>query len=510
MRIQLDISIPMRDGVRLYGALYRPDAGKRFPVLLIRSPYSTQHPRYVEWARRFVAEGYAVLMQDSRGRYESEDEWRPYVDERDDGYDTQQWIGQQPWCDGTIGTFGVSYPGFTQILPAPLRSPFVKALVPIANQEDNYGHMRYNGVLQLQNAMNFIWLGQRTNQNAPRDLIDWDQVYRRLPLLTALDDLGERPFYREIIRHPCFDEFWASYSMKGQYGEVETPAYFITGWYDNLLHEGFKCFKGWRQQARGREAREQSRLMVGPWTHTLIGSDDPFGDVDFGPAARVDMPQAHLRWYDQRLKGIDSGIDREAPVQLFVMGENVWRGEEAWPLERTQYTRFFLHSGGQANSMHGDGRLSRQEPEDEPCDSYTYDPDDPVPTLGGQSMFIDNTGTQGPPASGAARRRAGLHHRAADRGRGSYRAGGTGAARSLQRGRDRLYRHPSRRAPRGQGHPLVRGHCADLLPRLLPRPQSHRTRSGVRLSDRAVEDQQSLPGRALHPAGGLQQQFPAL
>ena len=251
MRIQLDISIPMRDGVRLYGALYRPDAGERFPVLLIRSPYSTQHPRYVEWARRFVAEGYAVLMQDSRGRYESEDEWRPYVDERDDGYDTQQWIGQQPWCDGTIGTFGVSYPGFTQILPAPLRSPFVKALVPIANQEDNYGHMRYNGVLQLQNAMNFIWLGQRTNQNAPRDLIDWDQVYRRLPLLTALDDLGERPFYREIIRHPCFDEFWASYSMKGQYGEVETPAYFITGWYDNLLHEGFKCFKGWRQQARG-------------------------------------------------------------------------------------------------------------------------------------------------------------------------------------------------------------------------------------------------------------------
>ena len=88
--------------------------------------------------------------------------------------------------------------------------------------------MRYNGVLQLQNAMNFIWLGQRTNQSAPRDLIDWDRVYRRLPLLTALDDLGERPFYREIIRHPCFDEFWASHSMKGQYGEVETPAYFIT------------------------------------------------------------------------------------------------------------------------------------------------------------------------------------------------------------------------------------------------------------------------------------------
>ena len=104
-------------------------------------------------------------MQDSRGRYESPGKWRPYIDEIADGYDTLQWLGQQDWCDGTIGTFGVSYPGFTQILPAPLRSPYAKALVPIANQEDNYGHMRYNGVLQLQNAMNFIWLGDRTNQN---------------------------------------------------------------------------------------------------------------------------------------------------------------------------------------------------------------------------------------------------------------------------------------------------------------------------------------------------------
>ena len=335
--------------------------------------------------------------------------------------------------------------------------------------------------------MNFIWLGQRTNQNAPRDLIDWDRIYRRLPLLTALDDLGERPFYREIIRHPCFDEFWASYSMKGQYSEVETPAYFITGWYDNLLHEGFKCFKGWRQQARGREAPRAIAPHGGPVDPYSDRQRRSLGDVDFGPAARVDMPQAHLRWYDQRLKGIDSGIDREAPVQLFVMGENVWRGEETWPLERTQYTRFFLHSGGQANSMRGDGRLSRQEPGDEPCDSYAYDPDDPVPTLGGQSMFIDNTG---PKDRRPVEQRDDVLIYTTEPLTADVEVTGPvelGAARSLQRGGDRFYRHPSRRAPRRQGHPLVRGHCADLLPRLLPRPQSHRTRSGVRLSDRTVE-----------------------
>ena len=392
VRIQLDLKIPMRDGVQLYGALYRPVEGERFPVLLIRSPYSTQHPRYVDWAVRFARNGYAVVMQDSRGRYESEGKWRPYIDEADDGYDTQQWIGTQPWCDGNIGTFGVSYPGFTQILPAPFRSPYVKALVPIANQEDNYGHLRYNGVLQLQNAMNWIWLGDRTNQNAPRDLINWEEVYRRLPLISALDDIGDRPFYREVVRHSPFDEFWKSCSMKGKYSEVEVPAFFITGWYDNLLHEGFKCFSGWKREARTPEVRAQTRLMVGPWTHVQIGSAEPFGDVDFGPEAAVDIPGVHLRWYDRRLKGVDTGIDGEPPVRIFVMGENVWRDEEGWPLARTRFTKFYLHSRGRANSLYGDGRLRSDPPENGPPDTFTYDPEDPVPTLGGQSMFFENTG----------------------------------------------------------------------------------------------------------------------
>src|SRR5262249_51983869 len=160
--------------------------------------------------------------------------------------------------------------------------------------------------------------------------IPWQEVYRRLPLVSALDDFGDRPFYREMVRHATFDDFWKSYSMKDKYPEVEAPAYFITGWYDNLLHEGFKCFAGWPSRARTPEARAQSKLMVGPWTHGQIGSGERFGDIDFGPEAAVDIPGVHLRWYDRRLKGIDNGIDAEAPIRLFVMGANTWRDEQEW------------------------------------------------------------------------------------------------------------------------------------------------------------------------------------
>ena len=393
IHIQLDVRIPMRDGVDLYGALYRPEAAKRFPVILTRTIYSTQHPYYVEMAQRFAAAGYGVLLVDSRGRYESAGEWNPYFCEVEDGFDTQQWVGSQTWCDGNIGMFGRSYVGYTQILPAHLRSPYVKALVPMANQEDNYGHMRVDGVLQLQNVMNFIWLGNRTNQTiSHQGVIDMDEMYWRLPLISALDDVAERPFYRQVIQHNCFDEFWQAYSMKSRYDEVESPAYFMTGWYDNLVHEGFKCFSGWSTRARTEEARRTAKLLVGPWPHNPMGSAEPFGDIDFGPESALDLGAEHLRWFDQRLRGIDTGIDDEPPVRIFVMGQNAWRYEHEWPPARTQYTKFYLHSGGRANSLLGDGGLDTQGPADEPADTYSYDPAEPVPTSGGQSMFPQNNG----------------------------------------------------------------------------------------------------------------------
>jgi uncharacterized protein len=390
--VQIDLRVPMRDGITLSADVYRPAGAGPLPALLCRTPYDNQDQRYVTWALDFVENGYAVVLQDCRGRYDSDGTWEPYVCEIHDGYDTQQWVGSQPWCNGRIGTFGISYVGFTQLLPAAFRSPYVQALVPTANQEDNFGHIYVDGVLQLQNTVNFGRLGNRNLQNVPWSYVDVDRLYRRLPLSDALDGVTPRPQYGFFLSHPTFDEYWKSYSMKTRYPEVDTPAMFLTGWYDNLIHEQFKCFKGFSTLARTPEARTKTKLVVGPWFHSGIGSAERFGDIDFGDAAKVDIPALHRRWYDCRLKDETNGVDDEPPVHLFVMGRNEWRFEREWPLQRTQFTPFYLHSGGHANSRSGDGVLNLDPPGDEPADRYTYDPSEPVPTVGGQSMFPENTG----------------------------------------------------------------------------------------------------------------------
>jgi putative CocE/NonD family hydrolase len=390
--IEHDVKVPMRDGVVLSADLYRPLAGGPFPTLLCRTIYDNEQDRYVGWAHRFARNGYAVVLQDCRGRYDSDGVWEPYLCEPLDGYDTQQWVGQQPWCNGTIGTFGISYVGFTQILPAPYDSKYVKALVPTANQEDNFGHFYVDGVLQLQNAINLGWIGRRTNRTSSWPLVDRATLYRRLPLISALDDVTEMPAYKLFLTHPTFDDYWRSYSMKTRYKDVDQPALFLTGWYDNLVHEMFKCFKGWSTHAKSEQTRRLTKLMVGPWQHNPLGTVAEWTDVGFPANGEGDVVGIHLRWYDQRLKGIDNGTDEEAPLQLYVMGENVWRGEHEWPLARTEWTKFYLHSGGAANSRFGDGTLGTNPPSDEPTDSFVYDPCNPVPTVGGQSMFRENCG----------------------------------------------------------------------------------------------------------------------
>src|SRR5262249_37430536 len=144
-------------------------------------------------------------------------------------------------------------------------------------------------------------------------------VYWRLPLVSALDENADRPLYRHFVEHFTFDEYWQSYSMRHRYAEVDVPAYFVTGWYDNLVHEGFKCFTGWRAQARSAETREQTKILVGPWWHAQLGSAAPSGDVTFGPDAALDLVEEQLRWFDQRLRGLDTGIDRQGAIRLFVM-----------------------------------------------------------------------------------------------------------------------------------------------------------------------------------------------
>lgn len=380
----------MRDGTLLSCDVYRPAVVEPVPALLCRTIYDKQAERYVEWALRFAAAGYAAIVQDCRGRFASEGRWRPYVDEAADGFDSLAWVGEQPWCNGSVGGFGSSYSGFTQVLAAPLGSRHLKAVLPIANQEDNFGHIWCDGVLQLQTAVNFGSIGRRTIHRTAAQRLDLTELYRRLPLQTALDGLTDTGAYREFLSHPTFDDYWRATSMKGRYAQVSVPAYFITGWFDNLVHEQFKCFAGWRNEA-APEARVLTRLLVGPWTHSGLGARQ-CGGVDFGADAAVDLPGEHVRWYDARLRGVAGGIDDEPPVRIFVMGDDRWRAEDDWPLARARPTSFYLRSGGAAASELGDGHMSLEAPEDCSPDRFVYDPADPVPTWGGQSIMIDLTG----------------------------------------------------------------------------------------------------------------------
>jgi len=369
------IPVPMRDGVKLAAEVFRPDAPGKFPVLML-------HRYFREGADRgefFAPRGYAVALIDCRGRYDSEGTWVPYVNDPQDGYDAQQWLGRQPWSNGRIGTFGQSYNGFTQVMAAPLASPYLKCMVPQENQQSNFGHLYNDGVMQLNVIFEFglhTKQGSQTQQIFPID----HAHYRRLPLLAAVDDFPQVQHVKDWFHHARYDDYWKSYGIKEKYGRIQAPALFMTGWYDNLCHEGWRNFVGFRTQGGSEAARRGTKIVVGPWTHG-------------GTFALPDFLGVKLRWYDYWLKDIPNGVDRDAPIRLYVMGAERWRDEREWPLARTRFTPFYLASRGRANSVRGDGRLvpvgwdqqSAVPPNREGApDRFTYDPENPVYTLGGQ------------------------------------------------------------------------------------------------------------------------------
>jgi uncharacterized protein len=398
-RLMLDRKIPMRDGISLSADIYLPNrrgsGEERYPVLLLRTIYHCKEPRYVRWAVGFVKRGYAVVLQDCRGRHESDGVWDPYVCEIPDGFDTHEWIGRQQWSNGEIGTFGVSYPGFTQTCAAPGGSKHLRALVPIASQQDNYGHHRCDGLIAWANAVFFENMLGRTMQTEALNQIDIRAIWKRLPLASVWDDIGDCPYFRDVVGHEAYDDFWSRYSLRQRYAEADVPAYFMTGWYDSLLNETLKIFRGWKTQGRSPDSRRLTRIIIGPWSHQVapwgrpqpghdLGPHGEFADAQFGARGRMDIIEEHLRWYDARLRGVANGIDEEPPVKLFVMGENAWRHAREWPLAHTRWTELYLRANG--------GLSLRAPEQSEPPERFVYDPNDPVPTWGGSYQMLDMGG----------------------------------------------------------------------------------------------------------------------
>jgi hypothetical protein len=320
---------------------------------------------------------------DSRGLNASSGTWHPYTDEGKDGYDTQQWIGKQPWSNGKIGMFGRSYPAYTQVITASYRSPYVKAIMPEAAQSSNFEAVwSWNGIYHL--ALGLSWGPQQEAiaEKKPRPDPSWVDVMNHVPLKSSMDLVGiHSQFVEDTLTHETDDAFWKAMSIRDKYAEMDVPAFHLTGWYDDLVHETILNFVNMRKSSRSENSRRWQKLLIGPWGHG-VRSDPKYGDMDFGPAMLTDLRDLHLHWYDYHLKGVQNGLDKEAPIRIFVMGENKWRDEQEWPLSRARATKMFLASKGHANTRMGDGVLDK-EGASGPLDKYAYDPRFPAPTYGG-------------------------------------------------------------------------------------------------------------------------------
>ncbi|HXH08538.1 MAG TPA: CocE/NonD family hydrolase [Alphaproteobacteria bacterium] len=413
-RIVVERNLPakMRDGVTLRADVHRPDAPGAFPVILMRVPYDKTAATPLHYVDYFVPRGYVVVVQDTRGRYASEGEYYPLIHEATDGYDSVEWAATLPWADGRVGTAGQSYHGATQYLLSHTRPPHLVCQVPISASADFHASWVYHtgGAFEFGWQVPYaIFMARNTAERKGlggaylRRLDEYvlpeinfaqplkDEWYRHLPIKDWADWLKDTaPYFVEYLNHPNDGPYWEPLNLYNYHQHIGTPMYHIGSWYDIFQEGTLGNFTGIVRHGRP-EARTTQKLLMGPWGHLrpyAAPTTGGTGDIDFGPHAAIEIHDIELRWFDHWLKGIDTGFMREPPVKIFVMGDNVWREEQEWPLARTQYTTYYLHSQGSANSLHGNGTLSPETPAQEPPDSYVYDPHDPVPTRGGNTLVI--------------------------------------------------------------------------------------------------------------------------
>jgi putative CocE/NonD family hydrolase len=414
VRIEVDVKVPMRDGIGLSVDIYRPDAEGKFPAILVRTPYSNGTDGNITQSKWWAERGYVLLQQDVRGKYDSKGDFYPFRNEPDDGFDMDEWVGKQPWFNGKLGTMGGSYVGFTQWTQAIRGSKYLVAMAPQVTTPDIYGNWLYiDGAMSY--AFDVSWGSVSIDgqvAQATSGIVDMMKVYRTLPIIDAPKTAGHKaPHFIDWAMHPTRDAYWNGISFENDHDRVAVPMLTIEGWYDIFLRGAINDDIAVRARGKTEVARTGKRLMIGPWIHgggrrnnVAAGAAADPNTTDFGPNAEVDLQKIYLRWFDYWLKGVENGVTSEPPIKIFVMGENVWRYENEWPLKRAQATKYYLASGGRANTLHGDGALSTAMPKGADTDTYVYDPDNPVPTLGGNSCCAALTPT-GPWDQRAAERR---------------------------------------------------------------------------------------------------------
>ena len=358
LNVTKDVAVPMRDGVVLRADVVLPSATGRFPTLVYRTPYGKQFAlKEGSTFEKAVARGYAVVIQDVRGRYASDGDFSPYQNEGRDGYDTIEWAARQSWSDGNVGTFGLSYPGAVQWLAAVESPPHLKAMVP-AMTFSTPRNFFYSGGVFDGSWLDWVWFNiapdarRRKNLPGPQTrkeaAASWKQDHERIQNYLPLRDLPDlkqvAPFYYEWLSHPPADLWWDWAELRNKYDRVHAAVLNFSGWYDEAYGpDGATTNFNGLLAARRREKDPRTHTMIGPWTHG--GQDESkSGERDFGPAAPIDYDELIFRWMDHYLRKIDNGVDREKPVRLFVMGDNAWRDEDSWPLARAKETSYYLNA----------------------------------------------------------------------------------------------------------------------------------------------------------------------
>jgi len=356
LNLTKDVAVPMRDATILRADVLLPSSAGRFPVLIYRTPYGKQFAlKEYKTFKKAVARGYAVVIQDVRGRYASDGEFNPYQNEGRDGYDTIEWTAGQPWSDGNVGTFGLSYPGAVQWLAAVEDPPHLKAMVP-AMTFSTPGNFFYSGGVFDGSWLDWIWFNiapdvrRRKNLPGPKTYEEaastWKSTHERMQSFLPLSELPDlkqvAPFYYEWLSHPPAGPWWDWAELRNKYDRVHAAVLNISGWYDEAYGpDGATTNFNGLLAARKAEKDPRTRTIIGPWTHG--GQEESrSGQREFGPTAAIDYDELILRWMDHYLRGMDNGVGREKPVRLFVMGDNIWRDEDTWPLARARAQSFYL------------------------------------------------------------------------------------------------------------------------------------------------------------------------
>jgi putative CocE/NonD family hydrolase len=389
--VEKDVAVAMRDGVVLRADVLRPHGAGAFPVLVYRTPYGKE-PALEEYStfRHAVEHGYAVVVQDVRGRYASAGEFRPYENEGRDGYDTIEWAARQPWSNGAIGTFGLSYPGALQWLAAVENPPHLKAMVP-AMTFSSAQNFFYAGGLWDMSWIEWIWDNiapdVRSKRNLPgpktseEAIAAWDQAALKMLNTLPLDQLEElrsiAPYYYDWLAHPFDDPWWDWCELRNKYDRVHAAVLNFSGWYDdNYGPEGATTNFAGLLKARAGTSNTQAHLLIGPWVHGVASTaKTKSGEREFGPSAAIDYDDVVLRWMDHYLRDSANGVEQEKPVRYFAMGENHWREADAWP-PAAKVASYYLVSP-KSGEFRGD--LSADAPREKKAfGSFVSDPAKPV------------------------------------------------------------------------------------------------------------------------------------